>query len=175
MPDTGAPWNIPYADPSDLVRDWPGLSEDIAEAVADGLDVGLGRNIVQVRKDTRFQTSSATYVEVTGFTVTITPSQTTSKVLLVYTLPVGLSAGANSGAQLLRGASPLDEWLGTTMGGSDNRGSWLTASGAYLDSPGVITPVTYTMEIKVSAGTMSACGNNVNALPGYMTAIEVAA
>jgi hypothetical protein len=38
MPDTGAPWNIPYAAPSDLVRDWPALSEDVAEAVADGLE-----------------------------------------------------------------------------------------------------------------------------------------
>jgi hypothetical protein len=37
MPDTGAPWNIPYAAPADLVRDWPALSEDVAEAIADGL------------------------------------------------------------------------------------------------------------------------------------------
>ena len=38
MPDTGAPYFIPFADPTDLVRDWPALSEDVAEAVADGLD-----------------------------------------------------------------------------------------------------------------------------------------
>jgi hypothetical protein len=37
MADTGAPWNIPYAEPSNLVRDWPALSEDVAEAVAAGL------------------------------------------------------------------------------------------------------------------------------------------
>jgi hypothetical protein len=37
MPDTGAPWSIPYAEPSDLVRDWPALSEDVADAVAAGL------------------------------------------------------------------------------------------------------------------------------------------
>jgi hypothetical protein len=37
MADTGAPWFIPYAEPSDLVRDWPALSEDVAEKVADAL------------------------------------------------------------------------------------------------------------------------------------------
>jgi hypothetical protein len=37
MADTGAPWNIPFAEPSDLVRDWPALSEDVADAVAAGL------------------------------------------------------------------------------------------------------------------------------------------
>ena len=38
MADTGAPWNIPFAEPTDLVRDWPELSEDVANAVAAGLD-----------------------------------------------------------------------------------------------------------------------------------------
>jgi hypothetical protein len=48
MPDTGAPWNIPYAAPTDLVRDWPALSEDIAEAVADGLDIAASYTNVAV-------------------------------------------------------------------------------------------------------------------------------
>jgi len=38
MPDTGAPWNIPYVAGTDLVRDWPTDSQDLAEAIADGLD-----------------------------------------------------------------------------------------------------------------------------------------
>jgi hypothetical protein len=37
MADTGAPWNIPFAEPSDLVRDWPALSESVGTAVAAGL------------------------------------------------------------------------------------------------------------------------------------------
>jgi len=39
--DTGAPWNIPFAEPTDLVRDWPQLSEDVADAVAAGLTEAL--------------------------------------------------------------------------------------------------------------------------------------
>jgi len=42
MPDTGAPWNIPYVDPTDLVRDYPQASEDLADAIADGLDAAGG-------------------------------------------------------------------------------------------------------------------------------------
>ena len=38
MADTGAPYNIPFAEPTDLVRDWPALSEDVADAVVLGLD-----------------------------------------------------------------------------------------------------------------------------------------
>lgn len=37
MPDTGAPWNIPYIDPTDLVIDYPVANEDMADAVAAGL------------------------------------------------------------------------------------------------------------------------------------------
>jgi hypothetical protein len=48
MPDTGAPWNIPYAAPADLVRDWPALSEDVAEAVADGLEAAAGFDSIEV-------------------------------------------------------------------------------------------------------------------------------
>ena len=37
MPDTGAPWNIPYVEDADLVRDWPADSLAVADAVAAGL------------------------------------------------------------------------------------------------------------------------------------------
>ena len=42
MPDTGAPWNIPYLEPTDNPRVYPAASEDLAEAIADGLDAAGG-------------------------------------------------------------------------------------------------------------------------------------
>ena len=42
MADTGAPHFIPFAEPTDLVRDWPALSEDVADAVAAGLSAAGG-------------------------------------------------------------------------------------------------------------------------------------
>jgi len=38
MPDTGAPWNIPYVAGTDLVADWPTDNQTMAEAIADALD-----------------------------------------------------------------------------------------------------------------------------------------
>ena len=33
MPDTGAPWNIPYVASTDLVSDWPADSLALANAI----------------------------------------------------------------------------------------------------------------------------------------------
>jgi len=60
MPDTGAPYFIPFADPTDLVRDWPALSEDVAEAVADGLDAAGGLVAVKSAIFTGTQTDAVT-------------------------------------------------------------------------------------------------------------------
>jgi len=46
MTTTGSPWLIPYAEPSDLVRDWPSISENVADAAVAGL-VGAARNVSQ--------------------------------------------------------------------------------------------------------------------------------
>lgn len=37
MADTGAPWNIPYVEPADLVRNYPAANELMADAIAAGL------------------------------------------------------------------------------------------------------------------------------------------
>lgn len=42
MPDTGAPWEIPFLDGTELVRAYPAFSEDLAEAIADALDAAGG-------------------------------------------------------------------------------------------------------------------------------------
>lgn len=43
MADTGAPWNIPYIEPSDIVRDYPAADEAQALAIAAALS-GAGFN-----------------------------------------------------------------------------------------------------------------------------------
>jgi hypothetical protein len=84
MPDTGAPWNLPYPAPSDLVRNGPAQFEALADAVADGLTSSL---IItsQVITTTNFTTSSATFVDLTGVTITVTPSAATNRFLLMFT------------------------------------------------------------------------------------------
>jgi hypothetical protein len=87
MPDTGAPWNIPYVENADLVSDWPADSLLVANAVAAGLSAagnpGIGSNVVQTVKTDTFTSTAASFVDITGMEVTITPSSATSKILLV--------------------------------------------------------------------------------------------
>jgi hypothetical protein len=37
MANTGAPFSVPFAEPSDLVRNWPGISEDVADKLEEYL------------------------------------------------------------------------------------------------------------------------------------------
>jgi hypothetical protein len=85
MPDTGAPWNIPYADPTDLVRDWPDLSEDVAEAVADGLDAAGGLVAVKHALFTGTQTNSTAAganFAVTDLSITHTLADASNKLII---------------------------------------------------------------------------------------------
>lgn len=42
MPDTGSPYEIPFLDGTELVRAYPAFSEDLANAIVDGLDSAEG-------------------------------------------------------------------------------------------------------------------------------------
>jgi len=94
MPDTGAPWNIPYAEPSDLVRDWPDLSEDVADAVALGLTAaGAVKQVKAATDSTLRTTTSNSYVDA-DISLSFTPTAATS--LLVVSWSGILGAARNS-------------------------------------------------------------------------------
>ena len=95
MADTGAPWNIPFAEPTDLVRDWPALSEDVADAVAAGLDAAGGLVAVKSAIFTGTQTASVTAgnnVAVTDLTITHEVADAANK--LIITAIFGSSANS---------------------------------------------------------------------------------
>jgi hypothetical protein len=58
MADTGAPWNIPYVEPADLVRQYPAADEAQALAIAAGLDAAGGLVAVKHALFTGTQTNS---------------------------------------------------------------------------------------------------------------------
>ena len=117
--------------------------------------------------------ASATYVDV--LTLTITPSSTSSKILINFSISVG-SAGGGEGAhiQIERG--------GTAIGVGDTRGNRSkafsvcgaqvdddamgSASGMYLDSPSSTSSLTYTIAVHGWAGAypvnINCTGNDTN-------------
>jgi hypothetical protein len=193
MADTGAPWLIPYAEPADLVRDWPALSEDVAEAVADGLTAvlagGIGTNVVQTVKTDTFTTTSTSFVDITNLEVTITPTTATSKVLLIASLAVGSRSqkafvrftGGNTSGYIGDSSGTLIRTTGESNAGN---GAAQSVNLVYLDSPGTASAVTYKVQIRGGAGSnndalinrqLDETTSNPARLASSLTAIEVAA
>jgi hypothetical protein len=162
MADTGNPWFIPFAEPSDLVRDWPALSSAVGTAVAAGLSAagpaGIGSNVVQTVKTDTFSTNSTSYTTVTGLSATITPTSATSKVLIVAQLSVGMSNSGGFGHWRLAGGNTSAYEGGAAsgrvqgvFGGVINTNLSLAAMGlsiVYLDSPDTTSPTAYTVEAR---------------------------
>jgi hypothetical protein len=100
MPDTGAPWNIPYVAPSDLVRDYPSDSEDLADAIALGLDAAGGLVAVKHALFTGTQTNSTASganFAVTDLSITHTLADAANKLIIsAYFGAAGNSTGAGN-------------------------------------------------------------------------------
>jgi hypothetical protein len=172
MPDTGAPWNIPYVAPSDLVRDYPSDSEDLADAIALGLSAagnpGIGSNVVSDTSDVDFATSSGTFVDDSQISVSFTPTSATSKVLLIYTLGFGRQSNnaKNVEVQFEADGAAIGPKLKTVAPGANYDMSGATS---FLHSPATTSAITYTMGVRsFDAGTATISQRT-------LTAIEVAA
>ena len=85
MADTGAPWNIPFVEPTDLVRDYPAADEAQALAVAAGLSAAGGLVAVKSAIFTGTQTASVTAssnVAVTDLTITHAVADASNKLII---------------------------------------------------------------------------------------------
>jgi hypothetical protein len=137
-------------------------------------------------------TTNAAWVDVTGFTATITPSSTTSKILVTYNAVAGVTTAGSWGVgmKLVRN--------GTDIGVGDARGSTTRATtsamctssnytqphaASFLDSPATTSAVTYKVQVWVEsgAGNSSVGGSILTAqpynfsVPTFMTLMEIAA
>jgi len=152
MGTTGAPWNIPFVDPSDLVRDFPTDDEAQALAIAAGLSAagnpGIGSNVVQAEATSAFTTTSDTFVTLTGVTFSFTPSSNTSKVLLVATAISSSDAVPRGGEMaIFRGGTQVSQISIQTAdsAGNDRQGALAVI---YLDSPASGTAQTYDLRVR---------------------------
>ena len=128
MPDTGAPYFIPFADPTDLVRDWPALSEDVAEAVADGLDAAGGLVAVKSAIFTGVQVASVTArnnLSVTDLTITHALADASNKLII----SAFLGAAGSSGGFGLVGIAVHDGTGLIAIGDADGDRTRVTAGG----------------------------------------------
>jgi hypothetical protein len=159
VPDTGAPWNIPYAAPADLVKDWPALSEDVAEAVADGLDAAGGLVAVKHALFTGTQTNSTAAganFAVTDLSITHTLADAANKLILMAYFGAAANSEnrGNTGLAIAEDGTLLG--IGDAVGLRTSVGSGGEIEGAgstivvampnvhLVHSPGDTSPHTYT-------------------------------
>jgi hypothetical protein len=146
-----------------------------AEAAGGG---GKILQVVSTVKTDVFSTASTTYVDVTGMSVSITPSSASSKVLVIVTLQGGQSGGDGL-FQLLRGATAIA--LSTSGSGrngfaqvsSSYQNSMFTCSIAFLDSPSTTSATTYKVQGVANAGTTFVNRRGVNDSFGGSSTITV--
>jgi len=120
MPDTGAPWNIPYVASTDLVSDWPADSLALANAIDSGLDAAGGLVAVKHALFTGTQsnsTASGANFAVTDLSITHTLADSSNKLII----SAYLGAAGNSEGRGRVGLAVADD--GTLIGIGDAGGS----------------------------------------------------
>ena len=150
---------------------------------------GFGKvlQVVQAVKTDTFSTASATMVEVTGFSASITPSSTSNKILVLADVAFGSS---NLGFyQLRRGGSEIAPAI--TASGYEsswscfpNTDATMAQSIIYLDSPSSVSSLTYSIYCRARSTSYVTCVNRTGSdtsgqnysvrNASYITLIEIA-
>ena len=149
--------------------------------------------VVQTVKTDSFSSSSGTLVDITGFSVSITPSSNSNKILV--SVCIGIAANSTSsltGFALLRdstnltsntsgGFADLSNVFASVGGGgtNDNDRKTLSPSIMFLDSPNTTSATTYKVQMLSSGGStgyFNQWGQNTDqAAVSTITVMEVAA
>lgn len=146
-----------------------------------GLNVsGNILQIVQGEHSAEQDTGSSSFVS-TGLTATITPSSTSSKILILVALAASGpyqndAAGATAGYRIFDGTSSLIQTV-HRMNDYGNNGVFSFTNHAinYLHSPSTTSPVTYRVDHKLIEGDNSRVFNDSGGgSKGTITLIEIA-
>jgi hypothetical protein len=160
MPDTGAPWNIPYVDPTDLVRDYPQASEDLADAIADGLDAAGG--LVAVHSVTKTNTFSVSAAErsahtVTGLTFTNIGMADASNKLVIMVWMGAIASSSNLADVGLR----VRRDTVSVLAGDVSAARFVLSSGHYQSGPTQLSTTSSSVIGVISPGVTTAADYDV--------------
>ena len=136
-------------------------------------DAKLGQ-VVQGTLDTTFSSNSTSFISV-GLTATITPTSTSSKVLVMYAGTQSSPSNQDHFSTVFRGTT-----AGTNLGNTNGfvqqysfaSGNLISSvSGIILDSPATVSAQIYTVAMRISSGTAASwCPSSTRST---LTLIEV--
>lgn len=127
--------------------------------------VGQSGSVLQVvstSKTDTFSTSSGSWTDVTGLSLTITPSSSSSKILLFATVQQVNQSSTGSTFRLVRDSTAIGI---ATSGSNRTAGSgseaytgrtdnYLSSTTNYLDSPATTSAITYKIQVFANSYTM---------------------
>ena len=115
--------------------------------------------VLQTTKLDSFTTASGTFTDITGLSVSITPSSTSSKVLaMAFFTATGISSASNAHIRLMRDSTEI--FVGDTAG-SRTRSTHISLdqsivqqsfTSVFLDSPATTSSVSYKAQIRTNGG-----------------------
>jgi hypothetical protein len=137
--------------------------------------VGGILQVVSVSTSTETSISSATFANITGLAATITPSSSSSKVLILVSLNIRVDTNSTDFQQadvrILRGSDVAEDFIRVATKARSNTQVVATHSLQRLDSPASTSAVTYQMQGKTNTGTVDFQNSNATS---SITLMEVA-
>ena len=162
---TGATVETSIAD-SDLVLIYDDSATAVRKMTKANLVAGIGASagqviqVVSTHKTDDFTTASASFTDVTGLSVSITPSSASNKIYVTFTITVGnTSSSYGTHIRLMRDSTEI----APARSVANYESSWHGFSGdsnitkqisfQFLDSPSTTSATTYKLQIKPQTGT----------------------
>ena len=159
----------------------------------DGLASGASGGIIQVKSATKtdgdFSTSSSSYTDVTGLSVSITPTRSDSKILIFVSIHAVGNSQTQAYFRFMRDSTPIcvGDAAGTRVQASlgsmyiDQQNDINCASQNFLDSPSTTSTVTYKIQcrnqgvgtILVNRSDTDAADTTSGRFPSTITVMEV--
>ena len=170
------------------------LPGDADGTIATTATAGKILQVVQTVKTDTFSASHGSTVDITGLSVSITPSSSSNKVLVTYDTNVSMANGSyHAHIFLVRGSTKI--YLGDAEGsrtrasnfvisGNDGNGGiyYYPVHGEFLDSPATTSATTYKIQLLGQNNTMyvnrtqyDSDATGVNRIVSQITVKEVAA
>jgi Pyruvate/2-oxoacid:ferredoxin oxidoreductase gamma subunit len=123
--------------------------------------------VVNAVKSDQFSTTSSSYVDVTGYSASITPSSSSSKILILVNCSLSGSSTSEATIAVYRGATLVTNTNITRVASVD-----YGASISYLDSPATTSSTTY--QIKTKANVSTSTINQNSDQDSFITLMEIA-
>jgi hypothetical protein len=125
--------------------------------------------IVQTVKTDTFTTTSNTFTDITGLSVTITPTSASNRILVMYSIMTGSSSSGSANIRLVRNSTNIA--IGDSAGSriqvttsafatnSNNQNDIQNMN--FLDSPATTSSTTYKLQIQTDNSSTQAVNRNV--------------